>query len=117
MYDSNRAAYVANETTSVVFSCSFYADPQPSVEWLHHGNPIPTQQTDQYRTTNFTNTPPIGYTYSQLTLLSVVEEDSGNYACRGRNRYGEEEVLQTLAVLGQFMHTYDLCTATYVGWQ
>lgn len=105
MDDSNRGAYVAIESRTVVFNCSFSVDPQPSVEWLHNHQLIQTQQISKYRTaTNtFTDTPPIGHTYYQLTLLSAAEEDTGNYTCRGINEYGDGEVMQRLIVIGQFM--------------
>ncbi len=100
-YDPVKPVYIIVESSSLVFNCSFQADPEPSVAWIHNGIQVVTS-TRHASTGYFSNTPPIGRAEHLLTVRDVVSEDSGNYSCNGTNSYGSHQVTETVKVIGQY---------------
>ena len=101
-----RMNYVAVETGTVVLTCSFLADPRPTVTWQLNGVTINTDQPRRYDIEEtFESLGSIGNYTATLTILSVVEGDQGNYTCLGENIHSspEQPVMDTqpLEVIGQ----------------
>ena len=104
VFDVDRSAYISIETQSVIFTCTFLADPQPTVEWLLNGRVINTAQPSKYEFDSryHLDLVSIGNMSEQLTILNVNMDDTGNYTCRGLNEYNSTEATHALVVLGQY---------------
>lgn len=102
MVDYNRArAHI--EGSTVVLTCSFLADPRPTVEWLHNGMSL-TMSSRHLTVINYTDLGAIENGTHILTIRDVRrEEDNGNYTCRASNSYGDNNDTQNLVILGQLM--------------
>jgi len=100
--DAARGSYVAIEGGRVVFTCSFLADPPPTVVWLLNGSVLETRQQKYVLKEPACETMgPIFNCSAQLTVISVVRGDSGDYTCRSSNSLGMAYEQQSLVVLGK----------------
>ncbi len=102
-----RMNYVAVEGGRVVLTCSFLADPKPTVTWLLDNVNISTDDDKRYTVERrYDSIAPIGNYTETLTILSVVEEDQGNYTCRGENIHSSPQQpvtdTQPLEIIGQW---------------
>ena len=98
------ADFIILETGSVSFVCSFLADPLPSIQWLRNGQPIVTAQPLRYTLeSTFTDLGSIANISQMLTILRVLEQDSGLYSCDVSNQYGRGKTSDiSLVVFGEF---------------
>ncbi len=94
--DNERMAYVALENAVVTLTCSFLADPQPSLQWLHDGRPIDTDQP-----LNYTDLGSIVSVSQQLVIVGATTRDTGDYTCNGTNIHGSTASVETLVVIGE----------------
>lgn len=99
--DAERMAYVAVEMKSVIFTCSFLADPMPYVTWLLDDVTIDINQNRYTVTRNYQDLGSIGNFTEQLTIVGVVREDAGTYTCTGINSHGSTQAVQNLTVIGR----------------
>ena len=100
--DEERMAYVVTEKGSVKFTCSFQADPTPSVTWLKDDVPFSTNQpqyTVEKETTSLGN---IDMFAENLIITSAVRADSGNYTCMVNNIHGVVSAFEALVVIGEY---------------
>lgn len=98
--DSSRGAYVIVSGSSLILSCSFQADPLPSMTWKFNTNRL--QSSSKHEITHtFADNPPIGYGQHNLTVRNIDQTDSGNYTCEVKNMYGTGQIAQTVAVIGK----------------
>ncbi len=75
-----RMNYVAVEGGRVVLTCSFLADPQPTVTWVRNDVTISTGDARRYAVERrYESVGPIGNYTETMAILSVVEEDQGNH--------------------------------------
>lgn len=76
-----RMNYVAVLRERVMLTCSFLADPRPSVTWLLNSTNINTNQA-KYRVTKTSEDTGSSRNHTEtLMILSVAKEDQGNYTC------------------------------------
>ena len=99
--DSNRMSYVAIEADTVSFTCSFLADPTPSITWMLNSMEINTEDTQYVVTTDDQDLGSIRSITQQLTIESVVRGDTGTYTCNVSNMHGSAQEEQNLTVLGK----------------
>lgn len=73
-----------NEGQSAHYECRIepYPDSNLKVEWFHNGQPLQTGH--RFRTTN-------DFGFAALDILTVYEEDSGEYTCRATNKIGQTQ--------------------------
>ncbi len=100
-----RMNYVAVEGGRVVLTCSFLADPRPTVTWMRDDVTVSTGDARRYAVERrYARIGPIGNYTETLTILSVVEGDQGNYTCRGENIHSspQQPVMDTqpLEIIG-----------------
>uniref|UniRef100_A0A146M532 Titin n=2 Tax=Lygus hesperus TaxID=30085 RepID=A0A146M532_LYGHE len=82
------------EGQSAHYECRIepYPDPNLKVEWLHNGQPLQTGH--RFRTT-------YDFGFAALDILTVYEEDTGEYTCRATNKLGQAVSSVNLKVQGR----------------
>lgn len=80
-----------NEAQSAHYECRIepYPDPNLKVEWFHNGQPL--QSGHRFRTA-------YDFGFAALDILTVYEEDSGEYTCKATNRNGSAQSNINLSV-------------------
>lgn len=80
-----------SEGQSAHYECRIepYPDPNLKVEWFHNGQPLQTGH--RFRTT-------YDFGFAALDILTVYEEDTGEYTCRATNNIGQVQSSIKLAV-------------------
>ena len=94
-------------SSSTTFSCKVQGYPQPTITWNHDGVDA-TTKPNEYRIEEIVSTGPPFIVESNLTIMALQSEDSGNLTCvavvttnEGKNL--EDRRTSYVSILGEFV--------------
>lgn len=93
-----------NETTatsgsSVVITCNASGIPEPELEWEKDGEPVNRSLLSSVPSRDY-------FTVEELTIQSLVTENSGEYTCIAMNEGGSDRMSTLLRVVGMYIIPY-----------